>query len=159
VKQDLGYPIMVTPFSQFVASQAAINIMTKERYKQVTDEIIMYALGHWGKEAAAAIDPNIIDMVLSLFRTKELRNWEPPQPSIEELRGKMGGSSVSDEELILRFIVGEEKEIQAMRAAGPTKEYFTAENPLIALIHELLTHGDLAEVQVEKGDLLLNLKS
>ena len=159
VKQDLGYPIMVTPFSQFVASQAAINIMTNERYKQVTDEIIMYTLGFWGKEAAAAIDPNIADMVLSVPRAKELKDWEPPQPSIEELRGKMGGSSVSDEELILRFIVGEVKEIQTMRAAGPPKKYFTAENPLITLIHELLTHGDLAEVQVEKGDLLLNLKA
>ncbi len=159
VKHELGYPIMVTPFSQFVASQAAINIMTGERYKQVTDELIMYTLGHWGKEAAAAVEPNVADMILSVPRANELKDWQPPQPSVEELRQRLGGRSVSDEELILRVIVGEEKEIQAMRAAGPAKEYFTSENPLITLIHELLTHGDLAEVQVEKGDLLLNVKA
>ena len=72
VKEDLGYPIMVTPFSQFVASQAAINIMTGERYKQVTDEIIMYCLGFWGHEASREVNPNIKDRILSLPRAKEL---------------------------------------------------------------------------------------
>ena len=37
---------MVTPLSQFVGSQAAINVMTGARYGQVTDEVIQYALGH-----------------------------------------------------------------------------------------------------------------
>ncbi|MBI3065075.1 MAG: carboxylase, partial [Deltaproteobacteria bacterium] len=36
VRADLGYPIMVTPFSQFVGSQAAINVIKGERYAQVT---------------------------------------------------------------------------------------------------------------------------
>ena len=157
VKQDLGYPIMVTPFSQFVASQAAIHIMTGVRYGQVTDEIIMYTLGFWGKEAAAEMDPNVIDMILGLPRAKELSRWEPPQPSIEEVRRKMGGSSVSDEDLILRVIVGEEKEIEAMRSAGPVKEYFTSRNLLVTFIHDLLRQKDVDHVHVEKGDFLLDL--
>ena len=159
VKQDLGYPIMVTPFSQFVASQAAINIMTGARYKQVTDEIILFTLGFWGKEAAAAIDPNIADMVLSLPRAKELAHWEPPQPSVEELRRKLGGSSVSDDELVLRFILGDEKEIQAMRAAGPAKEYSTSQNLLVPFIQELLRRTDIDEIHVMKGDFLLSLRT
>ena len=158
VKQDLGHPIMVTPFSQFVASQAAINIMTGTRYKQVTDEIILFTLGFWGKEAAAAIDPNIADMVLSLPRAKELAHWEPPQPSIDELRRKLGGNSVSDDELVLRFIVGDEKEIQAMRAAGPAKEYSTSQNLLVPFIQELLRQKDIDEINVKKGDFSLNLR-
>lgn len=157
VKEDLGYPIMVTPFSQFVASQAAINIMTGERYKQVTDEVIMYTLGFWGKEAAAQVNPNIADMIRTLPRTKELAGWEAPQPTVEEVRRKLGGNGVSDEDLILRFIVGEEKEIQAMRSAGPPKEYFTAPNPLVQLIHELLKKSELTHVEIEKDDLLLSL--
>ena len=43
VRKDLGYPIMVTPFSQFVGSQAAINVIKGERYIQVTDQVIQYA--------------------------------------------------------------------------------------------------------------------
>jgi oxaloacetate decarboxylase alpha subunit len=41
---------MVTPLSQFVGSQPAINVITGERYKQVTDQTIEYAMGIWGKE-------------------------------------------------------------------------------------------------------------
>ena len=48
VRAELGYPIMVTPLSQFVGTQAAMNVITGARYKQVTDEIIQYALGFWG---------------------------------------------------------------------------------------------------------------
>ena len=51
VRAELGYPIMVTPFAQFVGSQAAINVMTGERYKEVTDQVIQYALGLWVKKA------------------------------------------------------------------------------------------------------------
>jgi oxaloacetate decarboxylase alpha subunit len=158
VKEDLGYPIMVTPFSQFVASQAAINIMTNDRYKQVTDEIIMYCLGFWGREASSEVRPDIKDRILSLPRARELAGWEPPQPSIDEVRQNLGGASVSDDELILRFIVQEDKEIQAMRAAGPPKEYFTSANPLVMIIHELLRKGELGYVKVQKGDFSLTLQ-
>ncbi len=158
VKEDLGYPIMVTPFSQFVASQAAINIMTGERYKQVTDEIIMYCLGLWGKEASAEVNPNIKDRILNLPRAKELAAFEPPQPSIEEVRQNLGGPSVSDDELILRYIIQEEKEIRTMRAAGPPRAYFTSTNPLVMVIHELLKQGEIGYVHVEKGDFSLTLQ-
>jgi oxaloacetate decarboxylase (Na+ extruding) subunit alpha len=158
VKKDLGYPIMVTPFSQFVASQSAINIMTGERYKQVTDEIIMYCLGFWGLEASREVNPDIKDRILSLARAKELAAWEPPQPSIDKVRQNLGGTGVSDDELILRYIIQEEKEIKAMRAAGPPKEYFTSANPLVTLIHEMLKQGQMAYMRVEKGDFSLTLQ-
>ena len=158
VKEDLGYPIMVTPFSQFVASQAAINIMTGERYKQVTDEIIMYCLGLWGQQASSEVNPNIKDRILNMARAKELAAFEPPQPSIEEVRQNLGGSSVSDDELILRYIIQEEKEIRTMRAAGPPKEYVTSTNPLVMIIHELLKKRELGYVHVEKGDFSLTLQ-
>ncbi len=158
VKEELGYPIMVTPFSQFVASQAAIHIMTGERYRQVTDEIIMYCLGFWGREASSEVKPDIKDRILSLPRAKELARFEPPQPSIKELREKLGGPSLSDDDLLLRFIIQEEKEIQAMRAAGPPKEYVTLSNPLVMIIHELLKKEELGSVHVAKGDFSLTLQ-
>ena len=55
VRAEFGYPIMVTPLAQFVGSQAAINVITGARYKEVTDQAIQYALGHWGKEAPAVM--------------------------------------------------------------------------------------------------------
>jgi hypothetical protein len=41
VRQEWGYPIMVTPLSQFVGTQAAINVIVGERYRQVSDQTIL----------------------------------------------------------------------------------------------------------------------
>ena len=72
VRAELGYPIMVTPYSQFVGTQAALNIITGGRYKVITDEIIHYALGWWGEDERSSIDPNVRDIILSSPRAKEL---------------------------------------------------------------------------------------
>ena len=48
VRADFGYPIMVTPLSQFVVSQAAINVIVGERYKEVTDQVIQYGARYAG---------------------------------------------------------------------------------------------------------------
>jgi len=157
VRKELGYPIMVTPFSQYVVSQAAINVMLGERYKEVTDEVIQYALGLWGQEASSGIDPNVKDKIMSTPRAKELSNWEPPEPSIEEVRQKVGGPGVSDDELLLRYIVGEE-EIKMMRAAGPIKEYPSAKTSLVALIQELTKRKDSDYIRIQKGGFSLSLQ-
>jgi len=158
VRKDLGYPIMVTPFSQFVVSQAAMNIMVGERYKQVSDEVIKYTMGLWGKEAGSLVDPNIKDRILNLPRAKELLDWEPPQPPLREIRENLGGAGISDEDLLLRFLIPEE-EIRAMHtAAGPVQEYFTARNPVVTLIHELLKRKDLNYISIEKKDFSLTLR-
>lgn len=157
VREELGYPIMVTPLSQFVGSQAAINVIVGERYKQVTDQIIQYGLGLWGKEGAASMDPDVKDRILGRSRAKELGAWEPPQPTLKELRAKFGGPGVSDDELLLRYIAGKE-EVAAMRAAGPPKEYLSARQPLLTLIGELTKLTDCRQIYIRKGDLSLQLE-
>src|SRR5437870_12091539 len=106
-RADFGYPIMVTPLSQFVGSQAAINVIVGERYREVTDQTIQYALGLWGKEGADLMDPNVKDKILNRPRAKEWVGWEPPEPSLEQVRRQFGGPGISDEELVLRVLAGE----------------------------------------------------
>jgi oxaloacetate decarboxylase alpha subunit len=48
VRKELGYPIMITPFSQFVGIQAVLNVLHGERYRYVPDEVKKYALGYYG---------------------------------------------------------------------------------------------------------------
>lgn len=157
VRKELGYPIMVTPFSQFVVSQAAINIISGERYKDITDELIYYATGYWGKEACASIEPNVLDKILSRPRAKELSAQERPEPTIEEMRAKLGGAGVSDDELVLRYMVGSEEEIKAMRAAGPMKVYRKARTPLITLVEELTKRKDANYISIQKDGFSLTL--
>jgi oxaloacetate decarboxylase alpha subunit len=45
VLKDFGYPIMITPYSQYAVTQAAINVATGERYKYVIDDMILFAKG------------------------------------------------------------------------------------------------------------------
>src|SRR6266496_6384788 len=89
VRAEFGYPIMVTPLAQFVGSQAAFNVITGERYKEVTDQVIQYALGHWGKEAPLVMDPNVRDKILNRPRAAEWKGWTPPDLTLEEVRQKI----------------------------------------------------------------------
>jgi oxaloacetate decarboxylase alpha subunit len=157
VRADFGYPIMVTPLAQFVGSQAAINVITGERYKEVTDQSIQYALGHWGKEAPLVMNVNVKDKILNRPRAKDWERWTPPDLSLREVRQKFGGVGVSDEELVLRVIAGEAA-VKAMLAAGAPTEYLNARQPLVRLIGELARRTEYNRVYVEKKGLVLRLE-
>lgn len=106
VRIDFGYPIMVTPYSQIVGSLATMNVMTGERYRQVSDEVIRYALGFYGEEEANSIDPSVRDIILNRPRAKQLAGCKPPDFSIDDLRKRWGGPDISDDELLLRYFAG-----------------------------------------------------
>ena len=156
MRAEFGYPIMVTPLAQFVGSQAAINVITGERYKEVTDQTIQYALGLWGKEAPTVMDTDVKDKILARPRAKEWAGWTPPDLSLKEVRQKFG-PGVSDEELVLRVITGEAA-VKAMLAAGAPREYLSVTQPLVRLIGELSKRRDCNQVVIQKSGLTLRLE-
>jgi oxaloacetate decarboxylase alpha subunit len=157
VRADFGYPIMVTPLSQFVGSQAAINVIVGERYKEVTDQSIACALGQYGQEGADFMDPAVKHRILDRPRARQLAGLERPQATLQELRAELGGPGVSDEELLLRFMLNK-NDIAAMRAAGPVKEYDTARHPLVRLMTELTQQTGCNLVRVSKPGFALSLE-
>ncbi len=156
VRAELGYPIMVTPFAQFVGSQAAINIMTGERYKEVTDQVIQYALGLWGKEGAEYMDRAVRAKILDRKRAREMASFEIPDTPLEEIRKQYGGANLSDEELIMRYYAGPEF-VDALKTAPPRKEYLDARNPLVKLVAQL-GEKDLTQVYIKKGAMSISLR-
>ena len=148
VRAEFGYPIMVTPLSQFVVSQAAINVMVGERYKEVTDQVIQYALGLWGKDAPALMDPGVKDKILGRSRANEWRAWKPADLSLREVRNKFG-ASISDEELLLRVYAGEDA-VNALCTANPPRERVSAKRPLIDLIQELARNKRCQQVYIRQ---------
>ena len=56
VREDLGFPPLVTPTSQIVGTQAVLNVMTGQRYKSITNEVKNYFLGQYGKSPAPVND-------------------------------------------------------------------------------------------------------
>lgn len=158
VRADLGYPIMVTPYSQFVGVQAVMNVLAGERYKQVTDQILEYALGHWGEEEAADINPDVKDLLIDRPRAKELAHWEPPETTVAELRQTLGGTGVSDDELLLRYFAGE-NDVAEMRRLGPRDSgAFDTYQPITTLIDELAKRSEIRHFYVQRGGFKVHLE-
>lgn len=156
VREEFGYPIMVTPYSQFVGVQAAMNVMLGERYKEITDQVIQYALGFWGEAESAAMNPNLRDKILSRARAKELARLQVPEPSIEAVRRRYGGPGVSDDDLMLRYFAGTQ-DVAAMRAAPRSERAVDGRLPLLTLINELAKRTRFSQIKIEKGSLVLHM--
>jgi len=102
IRKDFGYPVMATPYSQIVGSQAVFNITSGERYKIVPDEVIKYAAGIYG-EPNGPMDQEAKDKILGSPKAKKLLNWTPPDVRLKDLRKEIG-STLSDEQLLLRLL-------------------------------------------------------
>jgi pyruvate/oxaloacetate carboxyltransferase/biotin carboxyl carrier protein len=105
VRREFGYPVMATPYSQIVGVQAFENVISGERYRKIPDETIKYVLQYYGPPVVP-VDPNVMDRVMNLPRTKELLNWKPEGylKSIEELRQEIG-PELSDDNLLLKVLI------------------------------------------------------
>ena len=156
VRQELGWPIIMTPFSQMLLTQAVMNVTGKERYGVVPDEVIRYALGKFGRPNVP-IASEVMDRIDALPRTRELRD-EPGMLPLPELRNRIG-SQLSDEEFLLRATMPAEQ-VDAMKAAGPAAQiYDPVRSPVMNLIRQLTSRRDLAHVCVEKNGFKLELRS
>jgi pyruvate carboxylase len=105
VRRELGYPVMATPYSQIVGTQAVENVVSGERYKTVTDEVVKYALELYGKPAFP-VDQGLMDKIIGSPRAKEFLNWKPEgySKSVDELRREVG-PELSDDELLLKILI------------------------------------------------------
>jgi oxaloacetate decarboxylase (Na+ extruding) subunit alpha len=156
VRADFGYPIMVTPLSQFVVSQAAINVIVGERYKEVTDQVIQYALGIWGKEAPEIMNPDVKDKILGRSRAKDWQNWHAPDLSLHEVRQKYG-ATISDEELLLRVYAGPEA-VDALQSNDAPKAQRDNRQTLLQLIERLSKKTDCRQVYIRRDGYALTMK-
>jgi oxaloacetate decarboxylase alpha subunit len=154
VRAELGYPIMVTPFPQIVCTQAMFNVIGKERYATVPDQVIRYVLGRFGRPARP-VDSNVMDRILARPRARELQD-EPPPPSLAELRRRFP-PGLSDEEFLLRATMPGDQ-IDAMKAAGPARTRYNPDvQPVMKLLRELTRRSDTSHVVVDRPGFRLEL--
>lgn len=155
VRQELGWPIVMTPFSQILLTQAVMNVTSRERYSVVPDELIRYAIGRFGRPTVP-IEPRVMERIASLPRTRELEA-EPPMAPVAQLR-KTLGAGLSDEEFLLRATMPQ-IQVDAMRAAGPApRHYDPSSRPAMDLIRRLTSRRDLTYVAIEKAGFRLTMR-
>jgi oxaloacetate decarboxylase (Na+ extruding) subunit alpha len=155
VREELGYPVMATPFSQLVGTQAVLNVVTGKRYSVIPDEVLIYAHGFYG-EPVAPLDPDVLDTMMSSPKAKSYTDWQPPQPGLEELRNRFG-AGISDDELILRLLVPE-NDIDVMRATPVRSRDFAPTTREMRFVRELVETSVGAYLHVEAGDFSLTLQ-
>jgi oxaloacetate decarboxylase alpha subunit len=142
VRHDLGYPIVVSPFAQFIVTQAVLNVMGSERYATVPDEVRKYVLGYYG-EIAGPIDPGLFDRIARGAEKVTARPGDLLEPGIPRLRRERGPFASDDDLLLAAFYA--EGEIAALKAAGPIRtETPLASTPLKTLLKELALRPDIA---------------
>jgi oxaloacetate decarboxylase alpha subunit len=158
VRADLGHPISATPFSQLMGIQSVLNVVTGERYGSVPDEVLVYVLGHLG-EPPAPIDENVLDRMLSTDRGREMQAWEPPQPTIPELKEQYGDRSMSDEELLRRYLVPRQ-DVEATHAAGPPARayHFDDDGVPESLINDVLAASRIGFAEIESGGFSVRMR-
>ena len=139
VRADLGYPIVVSPFAQYIITQSVLNVMAldqgNERFDTVPDEIRLYVRGGYG-EIAGEIDPNLYDKITRGAELITERPGELVAPALERLR-KNRGPFASDDDLLLAAFY-DDTQYSALKDAGPINtEYNLMETPLLTLVKEL----------------------
>jgi len=154
VRAELGFPIMVTPFPQMVCTQALYNVISAERYENVSDQVIRYVLGSFGRPTTP-VQPDVADRILDRPRAKELAE-EPPPPTVAELRRRFP-RGIRAEELLLRATMPAEQ-VDAMVAAGPARRHYNPDvKPVLDLLRGLRTRPATPELTLQRPDFRLEL--
>lgn len=144
VRHDLGYPILVSPFAQYIITQAVLNVVQGERYKTIPDEVRKYAMGYYGKLAA---QPSDLFLERANIRPTEINTERPSAhlpPWIPRLRAELGNSA-SDEDILLRAFY-DKSLLEPLKKRAPDYSFHTS--PLHELIRYLGSGTDIERARI-----------
>ena len=99
VREELGFPPLVTPMSQMVGVQAASNVLVGERYKNISKEVKSYIRGEYGK-APGKIDAELQKKVLGDEKPITERFANTLEPAFEKTKAELGEIAKSDEDVL-----------------------------------------------------------
>jgi oxaloacetate decarboxylase alpha subunit len=156
VRRELGWPVMATPLSQLVGTQAVLNVVTGKRYGLVPDEVVAYAAGHYG-QPPAPLDPEVLDRIMHADNADRVVARPPEQPTLEELRARHGTSPDEDDLLILKALIPE-PDIAAMQAAGPVRRDFPLVAPQVEELRTLIRTVQSPYVRVSTEQWAMELR-
>ncbi|MCX7746498.1 MAG: oxaloacetate decarboxylase subunit alpha [Clostridia bacterium] len=99
VREDFGYPPLVTPTSQIVGTQAVLNVVTGERYKMVPKESKNLVKGEYGK-TPAPIPEDISKQILKEEKPITCRPADLIEPELDKIRREMKQYLEQDEDVL-----------------------------------------------------------
>lgn len=102
VREDSGFPPLVTPTSQIVGTQAVLNVLSGERYKMVTKEFKGMVRGEYGR-TPVPIDPAFRKKIIGDDQPIDCRPADLIEPELEKLRAELPAEFNEQEEDVLSY--------------------------------------------------------
>ncbi|WP_010487758.1 sodium-extruding oxaloacetate decarboxylase subunit alpha [Pseudomonas sp. S9] len=99
VREDLGFPPLVTPTSQIVGTQAVFNVLAGERYKTITNEVKLYLQGRYGK-APGKVNEKLRKQAIGSEEVIDIRPADLIKPELAKLRSEIGALAKSEEDVL-----------------------------------------------------------
>lgn len=99
VREDMGFPPLVTPTSQIVGTQAVLNVMTGTRYASVTTEVKNYLMGHYGK-SPAAVNQTVKSLAVGEAEVIQCRPADLLEDEMDKLRQDAEGLCKTEEDVL-----------------------------------------------------------
>lgn len=99
VREELGYPPLVTPTSQIVGTQAVMNVIAGERYKMVPKETKGLVKGEYGK-TPAPISKDIVKKIIGNEKQITCRPADLIEPELDKIRNEMKEYLEQDEDVL-----------------------------------------------------------
>ena len=161
VREDLGYPPLVTPTSQIVGTQAVLNVLMGERYKVVPREVKDYAKGFYGR-TPAPIRKEVFEKILPDEEAITTRPADLISPELEKMEAEAVelGIVKKDEDVLTyalypsiapKFLRGEALEEPLpikTSAASVEKAAAVKDGALIATEFKVEVDGDIFDVKI-----------
>lgn len=99
VREDLGYPPLVTPMSQMVGVQAVTNVLQGERYKIISKEVKAYLRGEYG-QAPGKVNEELRAKALNGEPVVEGRFADSLEPIVDKAKAELGDKAESIEDVL-----------------------------------------------------------
>lgn len=99
VREDMGFPPLVTPTSQIVGTQAVVNVLMGERYKIISQEVKDYCRGLYGR-APAPLNPDLVKKAIGDEEPITVRPADLIEPGFEKAKEEIGDLAESDEDVV-----------------------------------------------------------
>ena len=99
VREDLGFPPLVTPTSQIVGTQAVYNVLAGQRYKTITNEVKRYLQGGYGRPPAP-VNADVRKKAIGNETVDEGRPADHLRPEMDKLRKDIGELALNEEDVL-----------------------------------------------------------
>ncbi|MEL0621554.1 sodium-extruding oxaloacetate decarboxylase subunit alpha [Marinomonas arenicola] len=157
VREDLGFPPLVTPTSQIVGTQAVYNVLAGQRYKTITNEVKRYLLGGYG-QPPAAVNAEVQKKAVGNESVNENRPADSLAPELYKLRQDIGDLAKTEEDVLTYAMFPElGREFLQQRADDtlapeallpPEQAGSTAASGGLATEFKIDVHGEVYDVEI-----------